>query len=198
MKKKHVSSPPAASKEAERRSQMLLWGYGFGATLIGLGLLVLSIALGSALRSATRGIMKIPIPGRQVVSLSEGLHVAILPAQAANLSADNVDLTVAHEDGSPVPQALFPPELRQANRKIGTSLLQIQIPFDGPYAVEGRVREGGGSGEILLVHESLSSNRSDILVGVILLLVLGGFGVYILLLTRRRGIELASRMETNS
>ncbi len=177
------------SKTEDRRSQMLLWGYGFGAALIGMGLLVLSIALGSALHSATRGIQKLSIPGRRMVTLKEGLYVGLLPApnNGPALSARDVDVVINSEDGAPVTLVPFPPEAAQANAKIGTSLFQTDIPFDGRYEVQSRAAENAPPAELLLIHESLSRNRSDIAVGVILMAVLGGFGTIVLILTHRRG-----------
>lgn len=166
-----------------------LWGYGFGALLIGLGLLVLSIALGSALRSATRGVHRMTLPGKAVLALKEGLHVAILPAPKAGPTpaAADVEVSLADELGVQVPRLPFPPEMAQANRKIGTSLFQAQVPYDGRYTLEGRLPAGAPAAELLLIHESLSRNPSDILVGGILFVVLGGFGVYIIAIAYRRG-----------
>jgi hypothetical protein len=187
---KHKGTHPGVSLSPARTpANPALWGYGFGGFLIGLGLLVLSIALGSALRSATRGIHRLTLPGRSVLELKEGLHVAILPAAKTGLppEAGGVDVDLVDEAGRQVPRVPFPPEMSQANRRIGTTLFQAQIPYDGRYALEGRLPAGSSPAELLLIHESLSRNPSDILVGAILFLVLGGFGVYIIVLAYRRG-----------
>lgn len=170
------------------RSNPALWGYGFGALLIGLGLLVLSIALGSALRSATRGTHRLSLPGSHSLLLKEGLYVGILPAAGKTppLSGD-VWVTITDQSGVPVQQMPFPPELAGANEKIGRSLFQALIPYEDRYTLESRLPPDASPAELLLIHESLSRNSSDIIVGLILMVVLGGFGIYVLIVTWRRG-----------
>jgi hypothetical protein len=171
----------------EQKSQAYLWGYGFGAALIGLGLLVMSIALGSALRSATRGVQKVALPGRQTITMKEGLYIGLLPPKkGATISAQDVSVVISDEQGSPVTQVSFPPEVARLNAALGVSLFQLQIPYDGRYTVESLLARDVPAAELLLIHESLNSNRSDLIVGAILLLVLGGFGAYLIILTYRR------------
>ncbi len=189
---KHKGVHPSPAPSASPRANPLLWGYGFGALLIFMGLLVLSIALGSALHSATRGVQTLTLPESRVVSLKEGLYIGLLPTSAKGpaSSPGDVQVTITGENGVPVSETPFPPEAVQANQKIGASLFQADVPYDGRYRVEGRLAAGEGPVTVLLIHESLSRNPSDLLVGVILLVVLGGFGLYIILLTHRRSKAL--------
>jgi hypothetical protein len=188
MSKHKGAHASAAFPAPAARTNPLLWGYGFGAALIGMGLLVLSIALGSALHSATRGVHKLSLPASTTLALKEGLYVGILPAPKTGPAptARDVEVTLTEENGTIVPTTPFPPEAAQANAKVGTSLFQADVPYEGRYKVDGVTLTGPGPVEFLLVHESLSRNPSNILVGVILMAVLGGFGVYILALTHRR------------
>jgi hypothetical protein len=182
------SFPPSpANAELQKR-----WGYGFGAALIGMGLLVLSIALGSALRAATRGVHRVPIPGTQTVTLREGLYVGLLPAPKQGPAPDprTIVVRITGPNGAAVPETAFPPEMALANSRVGVSLFQADIPYEDRYTVETARTDGGpNSGELLLIHESLQRNPTDIIVGVILMTVLGGFGVAVIVLTYRRGIR---------
>lgn len=182
------TSAPHHIPAARARPNPALWGYGFGAALIGLGLLVLAVALGSALRSATRGVHRLTLPGFQTLTLDEGLYVGILPAPKTGPapSADGVQVVITEQGGGAVPLAAFPPELAQANKKIGTTLFQAQVAYKGRYDVQSRT-PGDAPAELLLLHESLSRNPTHLAVGGILLAVLGGFGLYIIVMTYRRG-----------
>lgn len=192
MAKHKGTRPPVSFSPAPARANPALWGYGFGAALIVLGLLVLSIALGSALRAATRGVHKASLPGANTFHLKEGLYVAILPATGKSpLAAADVEISLTDESGAEVPRVPFPPEMALANGKIGTTLFQTQIMFPGTYVLKGRLPEEAAPAELLLVHESLRRNPSDILVGVILMAVLSGFGLYMIWITYRRGRAVA-------
>ena len=176
--------PSPANAELQKR-----WGYGFGATLIGMGLLVLSIALGSALRAATRGVHRLPIPATQTLTLREGLTVGLLPTPKQGPAPDprTVLVRITAPNGAAVPETAFPPEMAIANSRVGVSLFQADIPYEDRYTVETARTDGSSSGELLLVHESLQRNPTDIIVGAILMAVLGGFGVAVIVLTYRRG-----------
>jgi hypothetical protein len=192
-KSKGTHPPVTFAAQAAARPNPILWGYGFGAALILMGFLVLSIALGSALRSATHGVHRVTMPGRQALTLKEGLYIGLLPAGKDAPAPGDVRVLLTDESGAPIPQTPIPPELSQANRKVGTTLFQAEVPYDGRYGVESRLPDGAAPAQLLLVHESLNRNPSDILVGVILLVVLGGFGAYILIITYRRGAAAAPR-----
>lgn len=176
--------PSPANAELQKR-----WGYGFGAALIGMGLLVLSIALGSALRAATRGVSRVPIPGTQTVTLREGLYVGLLPTPKQGPAPDprTIVARIIGPNGAVVPETAFPPEMALANSRVGVSLFQADVPYEDRYTVETARTDGSGPAELLLIHEPLQRNPTDIIVGVILMTVLGGFGIAVIVMTYRRG-----------
>jgi hypothetical protein len=178
----HLTPLPAAP----RAGTPVIWGYGVGAALIAFGLLVLAIALGSSLRSATRGIHRLQFPGTQRLEMKEGFYVGVFrPAKEEEPVPAGLTVEVTDESGAPVPVAEVPEALRPNTPKDGIPLFQVQVPFDGPHRVTGRT--ASGAAEIYLIHQSVARNPSDLIVGAVLFLVLGGFGVFMLILTYRRG-----------
>ncbi len=177
---KHTAATPA--RDIRR------WGFGLGGTLILLGLLVLALAGGDVLRRATRGAHRLTLPGSRTLKLSEGVHVGMAEPGRKAAAPPSLSVTVQEtRTGLPVPVL--------AAASFGTApgtpapLFQFQILDEGEYLISGVV----GSGEdgergfpILVVHESLATNRSDLAVGVVTCLLLAAGGIAIIIAVRRR------------
>ena len=94
--KKQIQVKPTSQNQA-----LVRWGYGLGAALILLGLIVFSIALGQVLHSATRGLHKVSFPGEQRLTLEPGVHMGIYVPEGEPLPPEKLaDLSVALRDGN--------------------------------------------------------------------------------------------------
>lgn len=193
-KKNHSAPPPNPGAEAER-VRTARWGYGLGAGLCVFGLIVLSVALGTAIRTASRGLHRVAFPGEQTLELKEpGLYVAIYaqekegPLPAGELAGLEAALT--DEAGMPVSVEKAPPGAAMARlgNRTGLVLFQFEAPGKGRYRLETAYSPGfqGPRGEGFLIHESLGHNRADLVAGVLLCAILGGMGIFLLVRTRQK------------
>jgi hypothetical protein len=179
--KSEAAPPPAAFP----------WGYIFGGGLCLVGLIVLSVALGTALRSATRGVHMLRAPGVHELELrNAGVYVGLYPHKGEGdlplleLGALEFGLSdAATGERLPVQKAPGGAVFRQGGQS-GVVLFQFETPSRGKYLLTAAAPAGDvPARELLLVHESLQQNRSDIAAGAIFFLVLTGFGVYVLIKT---------------
>lgn len=194
MKKNKVPQVPPPPQAAAPRfyQDWRFWGYGAGAALCLLGLVLLSVAFGQVLRTTTRGVSRLEAPGIAVLALKNpGLYVGFYqhkgkdPVPLQELAA--LEIAVRSEDGAslPVERGAGAQAFAAAGQR-GAILFQFQALTAGRYEVTAASPlPEAAKREILVIHESLNSNRADIFAGIVLCLVLGGFGVYILLRTHR-------------
>jgi hypothetical protein len=179
----------ASSLKNNEQQKKLFYGLGFA--LIGLGVLVLSIALGQVVRTTTRGYHPLSLPGRYDLTLKPGLYLGVGNPQKPPLPSDaflGVRVDLQGPDGLPIPVERTPGAvaLMMGNRTV-QGVFQFEVMEDGPHVLtaEGPLAPEP-SLDILLVHESLASNRSDVTVGIILFLVLACTGIYTVVSTRRK------------
>jgi hypothetical protein len=194
--KKH-SHPPAAHNAAAPAGapRWMAWGYTAGGLLCFAGVVVLSIALGVAFRTASRGMHKAVFPGVQEFSkLSPGLYMGIYQpegekaASAADLQS--LEISLASSDS-----LMYLPVARTGGMQVslgrgapGMAFFQFDIPEKGDYRLEAQYTGLASTATIpvLLVHENLQNNRADIAVGALLCAVFCAAGLYVLIQTRRR------------
>lgn len=167
------------------------WGYVLGGGLCLVALVVLSVALGNALRSATRGVHMFQAPGIQELELKNGgVYVGVYPHKGegavpvAELAA--LDFSVVDgKTGAPLPLERSPEGAvyHQAGQT-GAVLFQFEAARPGKYVLRAfSAADAAAPRQMMLVHESLQQNRSDIAAGAIFFLVLAGFGIYVLIKT---------------
>jgi hypothetical protein len=181
-----TSNPPAPE------SSFMKWNFILGWALMGVGMLVFFIALGSVVWNTTKGIDRIALPGARVLTLKKpGIYVSVyqhkagqgIPAQ--DLARMEIMLSES-ASGNPVPLARIPgAQVFSMAGQAGTLLFQTEIAEPGEYFLSANYPAGapGPSIETLLIHESIQNNRADLTVGIIVCLVLVGFGIYVLIKT---------------
>ncbi|MBI4396019.1 MAG: hypothetical protein HY548_02915 [Elusimicrobia bacterium] len=178
----------------EQNPSMKMWGYLSGGALIVLGLIVLSIALGLALRTSSRGIRRMAFPGPLKVNMRmAGVYIGLFQAAGKDPLPVNglaqISFGMFDENGGPVLLERSPaPQMIKLGTKTGVVLFQCEVPAPGPYSFRTGLAGDfpAPRGEILLIHESVGHNRADMAAGVMFCLFLAGFGIYILLRTNRK------------
>jgi hypothetical protein len=175
----------------------VLWGYAGGGALCFAGLLVLSVALGQVLRSATRGIVRANFPGTKTLELRKpGLYLGVVPLEGDVSQAASLRVSLSELDTAAfVPLQQTPgARVAMAGGKPGLVLFQAEVPSAGRYMLNAAYPSGtsGPTMNAFLLHESIGHNRADIAAGVIVCLVLAGAGLYVILRTRRAAVPLSS------
>ncbi len=166
------------------------WGYGFGASLCLLGLVAVAVAFGQVLRTTAGGFHQISLPGDHMLSLNPGYHIAVTKGDtlpAAGASNIMVFLTDP-QTGNILNVEMAPPGMRTGGGHSGQVLFRFQINNPGVYNLslsDSTAKEGTSVG-VYLFHESLGSNRADIVVGIILCLLFCGIGLYIIVRTYKQ------------
>lgn len=172
--------PPAGPSPAVNARR---WGTALGVGLIALGLVLLSVAGGDVLRRATRGAHRLTLPGSQILKLSPGIYfgmpVGALPKGGTPLLNVSIQESLT---GLPVPVLMVPEGAGPGPRP----LFQCEILDGGEFLITGVLVEGSPKIDLMLVHESLASNRSDLTVGLVAFLLLCGSGSYIIWAIRRK------------
>ena len=169
------------------------WGYWSGGGLCALGLILLAIALGQAMRAATRGLVKARFPGVQQVNLArEGLYLGVFPTTGNKpVAAEDLErMSVSLKDentGFTMPVEKAPAAMVVMGGKRGVVLFQTEISTPGRFTLEGSYAGGpaGPSLDLFLIHESLGSSRADVVVGGFLFLFLEASGIVVLWKTFR-------------
>jgi hypothetical protein len=198
MKKTQDFTIPYTTAVKEKRN-WIMWGYTAGGILCLTGLIILSVALGQALRTTLRGFLPISLPGANALTLKKaGLYIGVyqhtgttaIPVRELSEMKISVSDT---ETGSFLPlQRGLGAQVFMAGGKSGAVLFQFEAPASGKYLLDAAYPSGTGPAvSAFLIHESLQNNRSDIAVGIILCVVFAGFGIYTLVRTRK----LARRLE---
>jgi hypothetical protein len=170
------------------------WGYVLGGGLCAIGLILLSVALGTALKSATRGVLTFTAPGAHELDLKkEGLYVGVYPQKGEGpvptQELDALDFFMTDKETGqyvPIQRAPEGSVFRQGGQS-GAVLFQIDAPRAGKYIFNATSGDGKAkTRELLLVHESLQQNRADVAAGAVLFLALSLAGVIVLVKTYRR------------
>ncbi|HRY29580.1 MAG TPA: hypothetical protein P5079_06025, partial [Elusimicrobiota bacterium] len=150
---------------------------------------------GQALRTATRGYQSVAVPGTQTLEIRApgfytGLYLHKDPGpmpveEIARLAVSIHDI----EGGVYLPVEAAPPgQVFRRGSQTGMLLFQCEFPQKGRYLLDAvyPADVAGPKAEILLLHEALQNNRSDIAAGIIFCLVFCGAGTYVMLRARRQ------------
>jgi hypothetical protein len=174
--------PPAVAEVHRQKTRMAVVSWMF----ILAGLAVLAFAVGSVAWNTYTGQSRLDVPGDSLLKLREG-GVMVLPDPTSGRSAPEVDMRVTIKDGSfgarvsPVPGFLQMPGGAPVAAR-----LRIEVPETGTYQVQTREKLPlGESGTLLLIHESLASNRTDIVTGALVCGLLILCGIVLLVVTHR-------------
>lgn len=158
------------------------WGTFLGVGLIALGLVFLSVAGGDVLRRATRGAHRLTFPGSKTLRLSPGVYFGMPAAPRPDGRTPALNVSIQESlTGLPVPVLMVPEGAGPSPRPI----FQCEVLDAGEFLVTGVLAETDKI-DLLLVHESLASNRSDLTVGLVAFLLLCGSGSYIIWSVRRK------------
>ncbi|MBL0349039.1 MAG: hypothetical protein IPP68_01500 [Elusimicrobia bacterium] len=173
--------PPAGPRPA---ANFRRWGTFLGAGLIALGLIVLSVAGGDVLRRATRGAHRLTLPGSKTLRLSPGVYFGVPAGPLPGGRAPLMNVTIQESvTGLPVPVLVSPEGAGPEPR----SLFQCEVLDAGDFLITGVLADETATKiDLILMHESLASNRSDLLVGLVAFLLLCGGGSYIIWAVRRK------------
>lgn len=185
-KNKHVPTP-----------RDITWSYILGWGCVALGVLLLLAAVGQVAWSTYRGVQRVQAPGRTTLELKkEGLYVGFHQhrGDGAPPVEDLERLGFAMFDA----QTFLPvmlnklPVARARMGANGFALFNADIVDPGSYILESFFAENstGTPVEVFVAHESLQANRADLAVGLIVFLVLAGFGGWVIVRTARRAREL--------
>jgi hypothetical protein len=159
-----------------------------GAALIVLGVLIPALVGGDLLRRGLRGTFPMTLPGSRTLHLSEGVYVGVRAPGAKTSLPTYFNLTVQESlTGQEVPVQTAP-----LSTTGGTTqpLFQFQILDSGDYLVSGVTSPGpmekAPTLDVVILHESLASSRSDLAVGVFAFFILSAGGVFLIVVTRRK------------
>lgn len=177
----------------------LRWSYALGWGLMAVGMIALVVSVSQVALTSYRGIKKISLPGAKVLTLKEpGIYVGVYqhsndnPVPAEELSRLEIQLSES-SNGFPVPLVrLSGAQVFSVGGQVGAVLFQTEISEPGDYFLSAVYPQGvpGPTIEGLLIHESVQSNRADLVVGIIVCLVLNGFGVFTLIKTSKLAKQL--------
>ncbi len=180
---------PSASSQT---TYPLRWSYALGWGLMAVGMIALIVSVSQVALTSYRGIKKISLPGAKVLTLKEpGIYVGVYqhstgnPVPAEELARLEIQLSES-SNGFPVPLARLPgAQVFSVGGQVGAVLFQTEISEPGDYFLSAVYPQGapGPAIEGLLIHESVQSNRADLVVGIIVCLILNGFGIFTLIKT---------------
>jgi hypothetical protein len=164
------------------------------------GLLILSVALGTVLHTATRGVKRLRFPGTEALALVKtGVYFGVYqPAKDADISVEELGrlaFTLSRtETGRYLPVESAPGgQALLAGGGRGALLFRFEAPEAGEYLLDAVYPAGAGpTADVYLIHESVQNNRSDIAAGVVVCLLFVGFGVLVLVRTRRAAAARAA------
>lgn len=166
-------------------------GYTLGIILILLGMVVVGIAGGSVLSAITRGSHQVSFPGSMNLKLKSGLYVG-LPAPSSAIEPNSLYVTVTEvATGETVPVQMGSDiTVEVLGPQGGRPLFQFEPYEAGTYSVSGVGSASPGSLSVMLLHESLGRTRSDLVVGLLTGLLLGGTGIWVLWFVWRKRKKL--------